>query len=215
MSLGWRVRIPLPDPTKLSTPMEKSASIRKIATALAVFHTKIGTIKKDTVNTAFNSKYASLSTILENIAKPLEEAGLVITQWPSGADGLETMLLHSASGEFMSSTFTMKQVTDAPTDAGSRIKYMRRYSLGAVLSLNIEDEKPTSKKEADGGALVPDENAEWLTEEAFHAYIRKINAGDKDAFADACTRWKISDQARAELKKAHDNIPKAVQTMKP
>ena len=44
------------------------------------------------------------------------------------------------SGEFIMETYQMKPVKNDPQGIGSSITYQRRYALGAVLGLNIDDD---------------------------------------------------------------------------
>ena len=123
--------------------MNRSESIISLAKALLKFQSSIGTIKKDAQNPHFKSNFASLSGILDAVSPVLSEVGLVILQHPSG-DGtvvnLETILIHAETGEYMSSEFTMKPVKLDPQGIGSCITYMRRYALGSILELNIDDD---------------------------------------------------------------------------
>ena len=120
--------------------MEKSLSIKAIATALGLFHMKVSKVKKDATNPFFKSKYASLSNILEAIDVPLEESGLTFSQFPTGEHGLVTILMHGESGEFLQDTYTMRPVKDDPQGIGSCITYQKRYALAAVLGLNIDED---------------------------------------------------------------------------
>jgi hypothetical protein len=125
--------------------MQKSESIKNIAQALIVFHVKVDTIKKDAKNPFFKSTYASLTNILDAINEPLIESGLAISQFPTGADGLTTILIHGESGEWISSTYEMRPVKDDPQGRGSCITYQRRYALASVLSLNIDEDDDGNK----------------------------------------------------------------------
>lgn len=120
--------------------MQKSESIKNIATALIIFHVKVDKIKKDAINPFFKNKYASLSNILEVINDPLNESGLSFVQMPSGINELVTILMHSESGEFIQSSYEMRPVKDDPQGRGSCLTYQRRYALSAILGLNIDDD---------------------------------------------------------------------------
>jgi hypothetical protein len=120
--------------------MEKSESITNLTKALALFHVKVGKIGKDAKNPFFKSNYASLPHILTEVRDPLQESGLVISQFPNG-DGLTTMLIHAESGEFISSTYTLQVVKiNDPQAQGSAISYARRYAISSVLNLQIDDD---------------------------------------------------------------------------
>lgn len=119
--------------------MEKSQSIKSIAAALQAFQGKMSKIKKDSNNPFFKSKYASLSTILEHIQEPLAECGISFAQFPDGTS-LCTIIMHGDSGEWMQANYDICPVKNDPQAIGSAITYARRYALGAVLGLNIDDD---------------------------------------------------------------------------
>jgi hypothetical protein len=124
--------------------LQKSDSIVNLTKALMLFSIKIGKIKKENTNPFFHSLYADLPAIQDAIADPLQESGLVVTQLPCG-DGLITMLAHAESGEYIMANSIMKPVKNDPQSMGSAITYQRRYSLAALLNLNID-------KDDDGNA---------------------------------------------------------------
>jgi hypothetical protein len=117
--------------------MQQSPTTTEITKALIGFHDEVGTISKDAANPFFKSSYASLSNILESIKEPLTKNGLTFVQFPEGSNGLTTRLMHE-SGEWLEATYTMVPAKNDPQGLGSAITYQRRYSLGAVLGLNID-----------------------------------------------------------------------------
>jgi hypothetical protein len=123
---------------------QKSESIINLTKALMLFSIKIGKIKKENKNPFFHSLYADLPAIQDAIADPLQESGLVVTQLPCG-DGLITMLAHAETGEYIMANSVMKPIKSDPQSIGSAITYQRRYSLAALLNLNID-------KDDDGNA---------------------------------------------------------------
>lgn len=127
--------------------MKKSESITELSKALVKFHSEMGKVSKDAKNPFYKNKYASLSNIIEAVNKPLNDNGLSIVQMPC-IEGLTTMLVHS-SGEWISSTSStpVKDSTD-PQKLGSAITYARRYALGAILSLNIDEDDDGQKASA-------------------------------------------------------------------
>jgi hypothetical protein len=99
----------------------------------------MGKVNKDLVNPHFKNKYASLSNIIEAVTPHLTANGLTIVQMPT-QEGLETLLLHG-SGEYIGSTSTIvAKDASNPQSVGSAITYARRYAIGAVLSLNIDED---------------------------------------------------------------------------
>ena len=110
----------------------------KLVEALVGFHAEVGTIRKDSTNPFFGSKYASLSTILSQVLPVLTKHGLTIIQLPSGT-GLTTTLAHT-SGQYISQTMDLMPVKADPQAQGSAITYARRYAVSAVLSLNVDED---------------------------------------------------------------------------
>ena len=135
--------------------MNKSESIVKLSTALLKFHGAMGKVGKDSVNPHFKNKYASLSNIIEAVTPHLNASGLTVLQMPS-VEGLETVLLHE-SGEYISSLSAIAAPMNANAQqVGSAITYARRYALGAVLSLNIdEDDDANAASVAPAGRVKP------------------------------------------------------------
>jgi hypothetical protein len=124
--------------------MQTSEKLEKLPLALLEFHKKVGKIIKSDNNPFFKSKYASLATILDVITEPLTDCGLIIIQFPTGLYQLTTRLQHT-SGEYMQSTYEMQPVKHSPQDAGSVITYQRRYAIGAILNLNIDEDDDGNK----------------------------------------------------------------------
>ena len=165
--------------TKLKK-MEKSESIKNIALAMITFQLKVDSIKKDSVNPFFKSKYASLSAIQDAIATPLNEAGLAFMQFPDGEHGLTTIILHE-SGEWLQSTYKMKPVKDDPQGVGSCITYQKHYALAGALGLNIDDDDDGNT--ATHGGPTPEKatenNMPWLNEgtKEWTGAVAKMKAG--------------------------------------
>ena len=119
--------------------MEKSETINKLTAALVKFQSMMLKVGKDSINPHFKNRYASLSTIIEATQKPLADCGLAIIQLPEGENCLRTMLVHE-SGEFISESYRMTPSKNDPQGLGSAITYQRRYALGAILNLNIDED---------------------------------------------------------------------------
>jgi hypothetical protein len=124
--------------------MNKSETITELSKALVKFQSKLITVKKESTNPFFKNRYASLSAIIETVQAPLAECGLAIIQQPCGTNQLETILLHE-SGEFIGEVYEMKPTKPGPQELGSVITYQRRYALGAILSLNIDEDDDGNK----------------------------------------------------------------------
>jgi len=125
--------------------MNKSESIKNIAGALVKFQASVSKVAKEANNPFFKSKYASLANILDTIQKPLSECGLAISQFPD-ANALTTIILHAESGEWMESSYVMPVAKqNDPQAMGSAMTYARRYALGSILNLNIDDDDDGEK----------------------------------------------------------------------
>lgn len=125
--------------------MRYSDSIKALAPALLAVQRELEPVGKDSTNPHFKNRYASLIKITEYVVEILNKHGLVLLQGGDGgmeATGIETVILHAASGEFISTSVVMP--IDArntnPQGAGSAITYGRRYGLSALLALTTEDD---------------------------------------------------------------------------
>jgi hypothetical protein len=181
--------------------MERSPSIVNLARSLKAFHMEIGKIKKDATNPFFNSKYATLSTILDAIKDPLQVAGLSFTQFPTGQNGLTTVLMHCETGEFFSADYFMQPLKNDPQAQGSVISYMRRYSLAAVLGLNIDDEtesKPEIKETPSKAVTVADKP--WLDKNSkkWDMVVERLK-NRTTTLSQVAEYFKLNKEVRAEL----------------
>jgi hypothetical protein len=137
--------------------IQRSESIKELATALSKFQGEITPAPKDSTNPFFKSKYSDIATIIEHAKPVLVKNGLALSQLPSNDGDLvnvTTLLLHT-SGEWLSSTLSMKPVKVDPQAIGSCITYIRRYSLAILGIVTEEDDdgnsathehEPTPKK---------------------------------------------------------------------
>jgi len=188
--------------------MEKSNSIKSIAKALQLFSVKCDKIKKDSVNPFFKNKYASLGTILSAIADPLQESGLVFSQFPTDNNGLTTILIHVESGEFMQSTYVMPVAKqNDPQAVGSAITYARRYALGAILALNIDEDDDAHQASPNAVKTeVKKEYAEddrpWLMEGQFNKLLKEINEGKYENYDLVMNKYRMKKQYKDALTKA-------------
>lgn len=191
--------------------MNKSESIKAIAAALCNFQNEVGKIKKGETNPFFKSKYASLADILDVIQKPLSNNELAFVQFPEGEHQLTTMLLHT-SGEWISATYSMTPAKNDPQGLGSVITYQRRYALGAVLGLNIDDDDDGNaasmpknwhenvknsglKSDANFKAMTPKKLT--LADAGFNKALMRHKDGEPNVFEKLTAAFELSD---AQLK---------------
>lgn len=185
--------------------MNKSESIKEIATALCRFQGAVEKIKKTAVNPFFKSKYADLADILDVIRQPMVDAGLSFVQFPKGQHELETMLMHT-SGEWMAETYEMTPTKNDPQGLGSVITYQRRYALGAILGLNI-DADDDGNKASEPAAKKQIEPAEppvkWVTEKQFLGIKQGLMSGDVNFVAKGKANFKALTTTPYAMKKEY------------
>lgn len=193
--------------------MQTSESIKSIAAALVGFHKEVGKISKDSTNPFFKSKYASLSNILDGISEPLNANGLTIVQFPENETGLTTRLIH-ISGEWMESTYHMKSTKDTPQDKGSAMTYQRRYAIGAILSLNIDEDDDGNKASGNNGKTLYNhkkievENMPLITNAQFKKACDRIEGGEIDIYYKVTADFSMTKEQADLLKTKYDNAKK-------
>lgn len=182
--------------------MNQSQTINELAKALVTFGIKVDTIRKDAKNPFFKSTYASLSNILDAIKEPLSECGLSISQFPEGDYGLTTRLMHE-SGEWMEATYTMKPVKDDPQGRGSCLTYMRRYSIAAIMNLNIDEDDDGNNATYPSGKVEKQEindDKKWLNKgtKDWDNAMKKLSEG-QITIDTICKHYKVSTATKQEM----------------
>jgi hypothetical protein len=130
--------------------MGRSPEIHELVAALAKARPHFKPIVKDTENRAFNYKYAPLEEVLEAIAGPLAEQGLVLTYEPDysadGETGVITYLLHT-SGQWISNLIWMgkpeldgQKALSVAQRIGSVVTYGRRYGTCMIVGIQPQGE---------------------------------------------------------------------------
>lgn len=193
--------------------MNKSDSIKNLAAALCKFQGEVQKIKKTETNPFFKSKYASLADILDVIRQPLVDNGLAFVQFPTGEHNLSTMLMHS-SGEWIEDTYSMTPAKNDPQGLGSVITYQRRYALGAVLGLNI-DEDDDGNKATHPQEPPAEDNRPWMSAAEKDNVIRLILNGDVQKANRLCDTFKIRKAYKEEIEDAKKSIPAWNQNTEP
>lgn len=160
--------------------MNKSESIKEIATALCKAQGEMAKAHKKSENPHFKSKYANLSEVLTCVKDAFSDNDLSFTQMPSfdgGVAYVETLLMHT-SGEWISSTAGSPISKQNPQGIGDAVTYLRRYSLAAIAGLGQEDDDGNSNSTGYQSSA-EDDNKEWYTDDLLteHSdYIRKQKA---------------------------------------
>ena len=199
----------------------KSTSIQNIAKALLTFQVKVDKVKKDAKNPFFKSSYASLTNIQESIHDALVESGLVYSQFPDGEHGLTTLVMHTDSGEFLQSTYTMKPVKDDPQGVGSCITYQKRYALAAALGLQIDEDDDGNKASGRSPVNTTSYNHKQIgttekpliSNEAFKKACDRIKAGELDVYEKVLDKFTLLDATQRNLfEKVYNTAKKNLQT---
>lgn len=181
--------------------MQKSESIKELATALAKAQGQLENASKSSTNPHFKSKYADLAEVINTVRPVFSEHGLSVMQCPSfeaGVVSVETVVMHS-SGEWMASTVSAPVSKQDAQGVGSAITYCRRYSLAAVAGIAQEDDdansavgKPPAKQTTAAIKKQP------LTPERFAAALAKVKAGEYE-WERLANDWALTDDQRKEL----------------
>ena len=192
--------------------MNKSESIKELATALAKAQAVMENASKDTANPFFKSRYANLESVVGVIRPALEKFGLSFVQvchdWDVGAR-VETIILHE-SGEWLSCGTMSAPATKADAQGfGSALTYARRYSLSAAFGVATEDDDgnaASKHKPAENKKSLP-EYTHARYEESSGAWIDAIKAGKitpEKIIGMVSTKFTLSDELKAKITELGD-----------
>jgi len=124
--------------------MQCSASITKIASALATAQGEIAPASKSAQNPHFGSNYADLASVMDACRAALAKAQVAVVgtieQVAAGSSVLRTTLIHS-SGEWISSLCPLVvEGRGGMQGLGSAITYARRYALAALVGIVADED---------------------------------------------------------------------------
>jgi hypothetical protein len=184
--------------------MKTSESITSIAPALLKAQKAIKFAVKDANNPHFKSKYADLSSVIEAIKQPLNDAGILFIQTPSpsetGTLSLTTRLIHE-SGEWIEDTATMPLPRHDPQGFGSAMTYCRRYALAAAVGVYQDDDDGNTGSGVDKSkkTIKPTDGVKDALEDRLRAQVEKLAAHiqaqfDADNEWGAFEAWDLRDQ---------------------
>jgi hypothetical protein len=185
--------------------MNKSESIKELASALSKAQAMIEGAIKDKTNPAFRSKYADLGACWDACRDPLTKHGLSVMQLPMIGDGsvrLETILMHS-SGEFISSEMQIPVSKHDAQGYGSALTYARRYALCAFVGIAPEDDDGNG-----ASAKAPTKQANPENERA--ALVKKLNAASRRGSVSLRDAWEaLTPAQRHEMADMKDDLKSA------
>lgn len=179
--------------------MKISETLGEIASALAKAQSAIPTVKFDSDNKHFGSRYASLNAVVEAIREPLRDNDLSIVQEPYSEEsngkyfvGVETTLLHK-SGEYISecvslpvmdlemlTQFTARKNRDGDLyftspnvlqEFGKVVTYLRRYGIVSILRISAEEDTDGEEQPT---TSKPDQEKQ-ATSETAHVTQKKVS----------------------------------------
>lgn len=138
-----------PPPVEGGT-LQSSATLSKIAAALAAAHLNYDALIASQVADAekYKYRYADLAGVLAAVQPALAKSGIAIVQSmsmtrPASGGGIvvavETRFIH-ASGEWIATTLKLPSTETAPQKIGSLVTYLRRYGLLALAACASEDD---------------------------------------------------------------------------
>ena len=126
-----------------------SPTISSLAPALLKVQTSLRPLYKDASNPFLNSKYVTLSTVLETCRETLGENGILLIQRgvasAPGTVTVETRFIHAPSSEWIAGLTCIpipeeEQRMNSSQAVGSCISYGRRYGLMSMLGLAAVDD---------------------------------------------------------------------------
>lgn len=142
--------------------LSSTTDIKHIASALLQVQSKVSGVARDAKADAGRRvyKYATLEAVIDAVRPACVEAGVVLLQAPSlnsenGVVSVETVLVHAASGEFVSCTSSCTANAGDAQAVGSAQTYMRRYGLMSLLGLAPEDDDGQAARGAPTGQQQP------------------------------------------------------------
>ena len=121
-----------------------SDTIGKLAGALSKAQSQMTMIEGKSTNPFFNSKYASLATVLEVAMPALNANEIALVQgnrWEPSSNGfyITSMLMHS-SGEWIKSEIRMPLAKKDAHGIGAATTYGRRYLLSSMVGVAQADD---------------------------------------------------------------------------
>lgn len=137
-----------------------SEAINEISLALFEAQKDMGGVVRGKDNDFFSSKYADLAAVLKVLKPVYNDHGLIAIQFPIDDGeriGAVTRIIHSASGQWMESSYTLPIKKQDPQAAGSAITYARRYALVSMALMpsvdddaeaaSLREEKPITEEQ--------------------------------------------------------------------
>jgi hypothetical protein len=145
--------------------MNKSNTIKELATALVKVQAKLQPAAKDAKNPFFKSNCSTLNSVWDACRQLLTENGLAISQVNQATESgviIETILMHE-SGEWISGEIFLPLTQADAQGVGSATSYGRRYGLAAIVGIVADEDddgnaashqKQTKQQPNSAGAII-------------------------------------------------------------
>ena len=132
---------------------ERSAGLSSLTKSLIAVQRAVQGAKPNKANPHLKSKYADLASIWDTCRELLATNGMAVTHTFRESPAADTVtcvatLLHE-SGEFITSSLTLKPGKTTPQEMGSAITDARRYTLAALVGIVVDDDDDGAKASAD------------------------------------------------------------------
>ncbi len=181
--------------------MKNDVKTNKLNTILLSVQKGLRGVVKD--NDGAFSKYATLIKVMNTIQKPLNDAGVLISQgFDLDADKdifyIVTNLIHSESGESLSNKIGFPMYKKDPHSIAGLSTYGRRYGLMSLLGLAPMDDDGMS---AMGGGVTDEQKAEYQ-----EILQHPLFDGKKTATNDWWKTHKTKDSAENALEIMRDKV---------
>lgn len=122
----------------------------EIAKAFAKAQDEMRHADLDGVNPHFNSKYATLRSVIDAVKPALTKSGLCFVQTvhiADGAVGVETIFYHESGETLSGGTVYVPTTQQSAHGYGSALTYAKRYSLATACGISSEEDDDANVSE--------------------------------------------------------------------
>lgn len=200
--------------------MQKSESIKNLATALIAAQTEMPKAKKSEANPFFKSKFAPLHEVMPLALETLNKHGITVVQMVGNIEGgsaLTTMLIHN-TGEFIAADQPLVLDKENPQGQGSAITYARRYALMSAIGMVADEDDDGNKasiKKSGAPVSVPQKRRASVNQVQMLAQKvqRELKMWDREqviSFLDAAIGKDVSNLMSDEVDEALEKVTKAI-----
>lgn len=116
---------------------------KNIYLALAAAQADMGSVKKNSVNPAFKSKYADLADVVQAVSGPLNAQGIAFFHMAASVDGeriMRTVLAHGASGTTIECDVPLIVSKNDMQGYKSATTYAKRIGLESLTGIAPDDD---------------------------------------------------------------------------